>query len=70
MAGAKAEVTEAPKSSRKKSHYSTSVEDDDLEFIRAIEDFKRMNDQPFPSWSEVLKVLRSLGYTKQAPHDA
>ena len=57
-------VAETPKPTRKKSHYSTPVENEDLEFIQAIEDFKREQGQPFPSWSEVLQVLKRLGYSK------
>jgi hypothetical protein len=33
-----------------------------LEFIEAIDRFKREHGRPFPSWSEVLMVLRELGY--------
>jgi hypothetical protein len=35
-----------------------------LEFVTAIDEFKRKNQRPFPSWSEVLGVLRSLGWSK------
>jgi hypothetical protein len=35
-----------------------------LEFVTAIDEFKRKNQRPFPSWSEVLRVLRGLGWTK------
>lgn len=54
----------ASDSTRRKSHYSTPVEDEELEFIQAIEAFKKENGQPFPSWSEVLRVLKELGYSK------
>jgi len=37
-----------------------------LEFVTAIDEFKRKNQRPFPSWSEVLGVLRSLGWRKSA----
>ncbi len=36
------------------------------EFAGAIEDYKRRNNRPFPTWSEVLEVLRGLGYAKRA----
>lgn len=36
------------------------------EFTRAIEEYKRRHNRPFPTWSEVLEVLRGLGYTKRA----
>lgn len=35
---------------------------DELEFLKAMELFKRVH--PFPTWSEVLKVLKGLGYRK------
>ena len=35
-----------------------------LEFISAIESYRLANARPFPSWSEVLHVLRQLGYRK------
>ena len=37
---------------------------DELEFIAALDRFKKANGRPFPTWSEVLEVVRSLGYTK------
>ena len=37
---------------------------DVLEFIRAIDDYRRTNGRPFPTWTEVLGILRSLGYRK------
>ena len=35
-----------------------------LEFIRAIDEYRRANSRPFPTWTEVLTILRSLGYRK------
>lgn len=35
-----------------------------LEFIQAIDDYKRLNRRPFPTWSEVLEVLKGLGYQR------
>ena len=49
---------------RRVSHYATPVEEEEFEFIQAIERFKAEHDQPFPSWTEVLAILKSLGYTK------
>jgi hypothetical protein len=40
------------------------VDADALEFIEAIDRFKRQHGRPFPSWSEVLMVLRELGYRR------
>ena len=36
--------------------------DDETEFMKAMDRYKRENRRPFPTWSEVLEVLRSLGY--------
>lgn len=35
-----------------------------VEFLAAIDDYKRSNQRPFPSLSEVFEVLRTLGYRK------
>jgi hypothetical protein len=35
-----------------------------LEFITAIDDYKRLNRRPFPTWSEVLEILKNLGYSR------
>ena len=37
-----------------------------IEFLTAIETYKRKNARPFPSWSEVLDVVKSLGYRRPA----
>ena len=37
-----------------------------LEFVLAIDEYKRVNNRPFPSWSEVFEVIRFLGYRKVA----
>jgi hypothetical protein len=37
---------------------------DVLEFITAIDDYKRKHQRPFPNWSEVLEVVKSLGYKR------
>jgi hypothetical protein len=33
-------------------------------FVMAIDAFKRVNDKTFPSWTDVLEVIRKLGYRK------
>src|SRR2546429_3049214 len=37
------------------------------EFIRAMETYQKEKGRPSPTWSEVLNVLRSLGYCKELP---
>ena len=40
--------------------------DEETAFMKAMERYKRENRRPFPTWSEVLEVLRALGYRKVA----
>jgi hypothetical protein len=40
--------------------------DDETEFMKAMDRYKRENRRPFPTWSEVLEVLRALGYRRVA----
>jgi hypothetical protein len=37
---------------------------DELEFIQAIHAHKARSGRAFPTWSEVLRILRELGYEK------
>lgn len=39
---------------------------DEIEFMKAMDDYKRDFSRPFPTWSEVLEVLKALGYRKVA----
>jgi hypothetical protein len=41
--------------------------DDEIEFMRAMDDYKRRSGRQFPTWSEVLEVVRSLGYSRPTP---
>jgi hypothetical protein len=34
--------------------------------MKAMDQYKRDNRRPFPTWSEVLEVLHALGYRKIA----
>jgi hypothetical protein len=36
----------------------------ELEFMQAMHEYKQSSGRMFPTWSEVLEVLRSLGYEK------
>ncbi len=38
-------------------------------FIRAIDAFKRVNGKTFPTWTDVLEVVRKLGYRKTMPSE-
>ena len=41
--------------------------EEQFEFLLAITEYKRVNNRPFPTWSEVLDVMKALGYRKVAP---
>jgi len=44
--------------------------DAELEFMQAMQEYKRRSGRMFPTWSEVLEVLRELGYQKPVPPSA
>lgn len=43
--------------------------DDEVEFMNALDDYKRKSGRMFPTCSEVLEVVRSLGYVRLSPND-
>ncbi len=69
MAAKMAETgNEPPKTKTERiTQFSTAVDDEALEFIRAIEKFKFDKGRAFPSWTEVLSIVKDLGYRKVAP---
>lgn len=38
----------------------------EIEFMQAMQDYKQSSGRMFPTWSEVLEVLKALGYQKSA----
>ncbi|OUU21714.1 MAG: hypothetical protein CBC13_08670 [Planctomycetia bacterium TMED53] len=40
------------------------VNQEELDFLRAIEDFKKKEDKLFLSWTEVLSIIKDLGYSR------
>ena len=56
---------------RRRSDSRRSAEEGELteeqfDFVMAIDEYKRANKRPFPSWTEVLEVIKYLGYRKVA----
>jgi len=41
--------------------------DEQFDFIKAIDEYKNVNKKPFPAWTEVLDVIKAIGYRKVAP---
>ncbi len=46
--------------------FEKEYNEDEVAFMNAMDQYKRSNRRPFPTWSEVLEVLVSLGYRKVA----
>jgi hypothetical protein len=44
--------------------------EDEVAFMLAMDQYKRDNRRPFPTWSEVLEVLYALGYRRVAAPSA
>ena len=42
------------------------MSDEQFEFLMAIDEYKRTNTRPFPTWTEILEVIKALGYRKVA----
>ena len=42
---------------------------DELEFMQALDEYKRQSKRMFPTCSEILEVLHQLGYTKDVTLD-
>lgn len=56
---------------RRRSDFMKSAEEGEMTpeqflFIKAIDAYKRVNQRPFPTWTEVLEIIRKLGYRKTA----
>jgi len=58
----------AEKGERRRQVDPTTCEKDyseeEIDFMKAMDLYKRANRRPFPTWSEVLEVLRALGYRR------
>ncbi len=65
---AKATNAPRPKKQRRRHIDPTTCErdynDDEIEFMRAIDDYKHDSGRMFPTCSEVLEVIRGLGYVR------
>jgi len=54
---------------RRRSDFMKTAEEGEMSaeqflFIKAVDAYKRVNNRPYPTWTEVLEVLRKLGYRK------
>jgi len=56
---------------RRRDEVRRSAEEGELdgaqfEFVMAIDDYKKINQRPFPSYTEILEIAMALGYRKVA----
>jgi hypothetical protein len=67
-AGAQSMDRETPKKFRRRHIDPTTCErdyrQDEIDFMRAMDDYKRSSGRMFPTCSEVLEVVRSMGYVR------
>ena len=42
------------------------MNDEQFDFLMAIDRYKKENQRPFPTWTEVLEIVRASGYRKVA----
>lgn len=42
------------------------MSDEQYQFLMAIDEYKKTNERPFPTWTEVLEIIKALGYRKVA----
>jgi hypothetical protein len=54
------------RSEERKSAEEGEMNDEQFTFLMAIDKYKRQNHKPFPSWTEVLEVVKAMGYRKVA----
>lgn len=54
------------RSDDRKSAEEGQMSDEQFDFLMAIDEYKRKNTRPFPTWTEVLEVIKTLGYRKVA----
>jgi len=56
------DISEHRKVERRINEYPMTEEE--LEFIKAVNDYKQRYNKPFPTWSEILHILKEMGYRK------
>ena len=60
----RAEEEESEAGERRVSARPDEMPPEVLEFIQAIDEYKRVHRRPFPTWSEVLEIVKTLGYQR------
>jgi hypothetical protein len=52
------------RSPERKSAEEGEMNDEQFEFLMTVDRYKRENKKPFPTWTEVLDVVKAMGYRK------
>ena len=59
---------------RRRTDFTKAAEEGEMTqeqflFLMAIDAFKRVNNKTFPTWTDVLEIIRKLGYRKTMPSE-
>ena len=54
------------RSEERKAAEEGEMTDEQFEFLMTVEQYKKENRKPFPTWTEILEVLKAMGYRKVA----
>lgn len=54
------------RSDSRRSAEEGEMDDEQFSFVMAIDEYKRVNKRPFPSYTEILEIAKALGYRKVA----
>lgn len=54
------------RSEERKAAEEGQMSDEQFEFVMAVDEYKRANARPFPTWTEVLDLIKALGYRRVA----
>ena len=57
------------RSDERKSAEEGEMTTEQFEFVMAIQTYKKVNKKLYPTWTEILEVVRQLGYRKVMPRE-
>lgn len=58
------------RSDDRRSAEEGEMTEEQFQFILAVNEYKNVNRRPFPTWTEILDIIKALGYRKVAqPQD-
>jgi hypothetical protein len=57
------------RSDERRSAEEGEMNTEQFEFVMAIETYKKVNKKMYPTWTEILEVVRQLGYRKVEHRD-